>query len=204
MLEARQPVGIVTKSAMIARDADILSELAKLQLVRAFIGMTTLDDELQREMEPRASSPQRKLAAIRTLADSGVPIGVMAAPVIPGLNDAELPTILEAVAGAGAKYATYTFLRLPGAVRDVFLDWLERLHPLKQKRVENLIRSIRNGKMNETEFGTRMRGQGPVAEQVKQVFKVFAKRFGLDQPLPPLDGGRFEPPQPTSGQLRLF
>jgi DNA repair photolyase len=204
MLEARQPVGIITKNVLVTRDLDLLSPLAANHLVHVYLSITTLDAELARTMEPRTATPQAKLRAIRELSSAGVPVGVMTAPIIPGLNDCEIPAILEAAQEAGARSAGYVLLRLPFAVRPIFEEWLTRNYPEKADRVLALIRSTREGKLNNYQWGSRMRGQGPYAEQIAQTLKVFKKKFGLDQPLPPFDSTKFTPPRPRNGQLRLF
>ncbi len=202
--EARQPIGIVTKNALVVRDLDLLAPMARDGLVAVNISVTTLDDKLARAMEPRTSIPQARLRAIRELSAAGVPTQVMVAPVIPGLNDSEIPQILAAAAEAGAYSASYVLLRLPLTVEPVFREWLERTQPLKQQRVEGLIRQTRGGKLNQAEFGKRMRGEGPIAQQINSIFKVFANKHGLDRRLPKLRCDLFRPPRPTSGQLRLF
>src|SRR5262249_37396070 len=162
---------------------------------------TTLDAELARTMEPRTATPQARLRTVTALAAAGVPVGVMTAPIIPGLNDREIPSLLEAAKSAGAGTASYTPLRFPRAVRPIFEAWLTRTCPLQAERVLSLVRSTRDGKMNDSAFGRRKRGQGLYAEQIEQTFNVFRKRFGLDKPLPPLDHSQFTPPKPASGQL---
>ncbi|HVJ80070.1 MAG TPA: PA0069 family radical SAM protein [Planctomycetia bacterium] len=204
MLEFNQPVGIVTKGALIARDVDILKQLAARRLVQVRIAVTTLDDDLQREMEPRAASPKRRLAAMKTLSDAGVPVSLLLAPLIPGLTDNEVPEILRAAAEHGAKEAYYVLLRLPGAVREVFLEWVDRLHPLQRSRIEAAVRSIRSGNLNATAFKERMSGKGERADQIRQLFNVFKKRYGLDGSLPPFDRTLFRVPPDEDGQGRLF
>jgi DNA repair photolyase len=204
MLEARQASGIITKNALVARDLDLLEPLAKQRLAEVNLSITSLDAELQRTLEPRTSSPQAKLAAMRKLAAAGVPVRVMVAPVIPGLTDHEMPKILEAAAEAGATSAGYTLLRLPLAVRPIFLDWLGRNYATKLEKVKSLIRDTRSGALNDPNFGSRMRGDGPYAEQIRQTFKVYTKRYGLDRPLPEADETLFRPPRPASGQMSLF
>ncbi len=204
LLEARQPLGIVTKNALVTRDLDLLAPLAAANLVHVFVSVTTLDDNLARTMEPRTAAPQARLRAIHELSQAGVPTGVMVAPIIPGLNDREIPAILESARQAGAQAAGYVLLRLPLAVRPIFEEWITRNYPDQAERVFALIRSTRDGQMNNAKFGSRMRGQGPYAEQIGQTFQVFKRKLGLDRPLPPLDSTRFQPPQPISGQMRLF
>jgi DNA repair photolyase len=204
MLEARQPLGIVTKNALVLRDLDLLAPLASENLAHVYVSVTTLDGELARRLEPRTAAPPARLRAIAALAGAGVPVGVMMAPIIPGVNDREIPAILQAAKQAGARTAGYLLLRLPGAVRPIFEDWIQRHYPDKAERVFALIRSTREGKMNDTTWGTRMRGQGAYAEQIAQTVKVFKQKFGLSRTLPPLDGTKFVPPKPRKGQLRLF
>ena len=204
MLEARQPVGIISKNVLMLRDLDVIAQLAERRLITIFLSITTLDPSLARTMEPRTATPEAKMRAIRELTAAGVPTGVMVAPVVPGLTDAEMPSILEAAAEAGARSAGYVLLRLPLTVRPVFEDWLARSYPLKAERVLALIRSTRRGQMYTSEWKIRQRGEGPYAEQIAQNFKVFARRYGLDRSLEPLDTSQFEPPKPKSGQLKLF
>jgi DNA repair photolyase len=201
---ARQPMSIITKNALVTRDLDLLTEMAARNLVAVGVSITTLDADLARTMEPRTSSPEARLRTLQELSQAGVPARVMAAPLIPGLNDAELPGILEAARDAGAQTAGYNLLRLPLTVRPIFLEWLHRTQPTKAERVEGLIRSTREGKLNQSEFGTRFRGTGPMAEQIKRTFEVFSRKFGLNRPIAPLDASQFLPPLPKSGQRRLF
>jgi DNA repair photolyase len=204
MLEARQSVGIVTKNALVTRDVDFLAQLAAESLAHVYVSVTTLEAELARTMEPRTATPQARLRAISELSAAGVPVGVMVAPVIPGLNDREIPAILEAAREAGARSAGYVLLRLPLAVRPIFEEWLTRNYPEKADRIFSLVRATRGGRITDSTWGRRMRGQGEYADQIGQTFKVFKKKFGLDQPLPPLDHGKFMPPKPDEGQLTLF
>ena len=204
MLEARQPVGIVTKNALVARDLDVLGPLAVENLVHVYVSVTTLDQELARTMEPRTATPEARLRTVAKLAAAGVPVGVIAAPIIPGLNDREIPSLLEAAKAAGAGTASYTLLRLPLAVRPIFEEWLTRNRPDQADRVLSLVRSTRDGRMNDSQWGRRMRGQGLYAEQIEQTFNIFRKKHGLDHPLPPLDHSKFTPPKPATGQLLLF
>lgn len=202
-LECRQPVGIVTKNALVLRDLDLLQTMAAQRLVHVYLSLTTLDASLARSMEPRTSTPAARLRAIRELAAAQVPVGVMVAPVIPGLNDREIPALLAAAADAGAQAAGYVLLRLPQTVQAVFLDWLERSLPDARERIVAHIRATRGGAMNDSEFGRRMRGSGPMAEQIAQLFRTFARRHRLARGLPECDSSRFQPPALT-GQLRLF
>lgn len=203
-LESRQPIGIITKNALVVRDLDLLREMAALSLVQVNLSVTTLDEELARTMEPRTSTPRARLRAIRELTAAGVPVRVMMAPLIPGLNDREIPAVLQAVAEAGAQGASYVMIRLPLTVEPVFRDWLARTHPSHRERIEGLIRSVRGGEMYTSQFGSRMRGSGPIAEQIAQTFRVFARKHQLDRPFPTLDCSQFRPPRAKSGQLRLF
>ena len=202
--EARQPMSIITKNALVLRDLDLLRDMATHHVVHVAVSVTTLDAALARSLEPRTSTPAARLRAVRALAEAGVPVRVLIAPVIPGLNDSEVPAILAAAREAGAGSAGYTLLRLPLTVAPVFREWLERERPTTAGRVEGRIRDARAGKLNNAEFGERMRGTGEMARQIASLFRLFASRFGLDGPLPPYDCDQFRPPLPRSGQLRLF
>ncbi len=199
-----QPIGIVTKNALIVRDLDVLQQMARRRLVQVFLSVNSLDVDLAREMEPRTSPPAARLRAVAALAEAGVPVGVMVAPVIPGLNDSEIPEILAAAQQAGATSASWILLRLPLTVEPVFREWLERTQPLKAEKVLGLIRQVREGKLSSSAWGRRMSGTGPIAEQIRNLFQIFARKHGLSRPLPPLDTSRFVPPPSPSGQLRLF
>lgn len=203
-LAARQPVSIITKNALVVRDLDLLAEMARFGCAHVNMSLTTLDAGFGRRLEPRTSSPPARLRAIRDLTDAGVPVRVMTAPIIPGLNDSEIPALLEAAAKAGARHAAFTVLRLPLAVKPVFLEWLDRVEPLKRDRVVGLIQSVRGGKLNSSAFGERQRGTGEFAKQIEQTFKLFARKHGLDRSLPKLTTEHFTPPMLRSGQLRLF
>ncbi len=203
-VEARQPVGIVTKNALVARDVDLLAELARFDGAVVALSVNSLDERLSRSMEPRTSRPLARLRAVRQLADAGVPTMVMVAPIVPGLNDSEIPAVLEAARDHGAVSAGYTLLRLPFAVKEVFLDWLDRNHPTLRSRVEGLVRSTRRGRLNNTDFGERMRGHGEVARQIEQTFRLFQRRFGLDGRPRDLSTKHFRPPTTSDGQLSLF
>lgn len=201
--ETRQPLSLITKNALVLRDVDLLQRLAADRLVHVTIAVTTLDAPLARSMEPRTSTPTARLRAIRELAAAGVPVRVLLAPVIPGLTDEEMPAILEAAKEAGAGAAGYVLLRLPGAVEAVFLDWLAREQPERRERIEARIRSTRGGHLSDPRFGKRMSGEGLMAAQISQLFRVFARRVGLDGGLPEYDVTRFRPPSRT-GQMWLF
>jgi DNA repair photolyase len=173
LAEFRNPVAIVTKNDLVTRDIDLLSVVA--------VSLTTLDDGLRRVMEPRTSRPTRRLAAIETLAEAGVPVGVMTAPVIPGLNDHELPALISAAGRAGAGFAAYVPVRLPHAVRPLFEEWLERHFPNRKGKVLNRIRSMRGGKLNDPRFGSRMRGEGHFADHIAQIFSISCRRVGIEE-----------------------
>jgi DNA repair photolyase len=181
LLEFRNPVAIVTKNHLVARDADLLAELARHQAAVVFLSITTLDGDLARVLEPRASQPSGRLAALAELSRAGVPTGVMVAPVIPGLTEHEMPAVLIAAAKAGASWAGYTLLRLPGAVEPLFADWLSRHAPTRKKKVLGRIRSVRAGRLNDARFGSRMRGEGLLAEQIARLFRTARQRAGLNQ-----------------------
>lgn len=202
--ECKQAVSIITKNALIVRDLDLLAPMAKQRLVRTFVSVTTLDPKLARDMEPRTSIPEARLRAISMLASAGVPVGVMVAPIIPGLNDAEIPAILSAARQAGATAAGYVMLRLPLTVEPVFREWLERTQPNKVERVLERLREMRGGKLNQADFGARMVGSGVLADQIKQMFMVFRDKLGMGEKLPAVDTSLFTPPLPKTGQLRLF
>ena len=198
----RNPVGIVTKNHMVTRDLDLLRELAGHRAAMVMLSITTLDADLGRIMEPRTSSPKRRLAAVELLAKAGVPVGVMIAPVIPGLTDHEIPAILSAAAAAGATFAGFTPVRLPLGVAGLFEDWLARHFPDRKEKVLNRIRSMREGKLNNPQFGSRMAGSGVLAEQLRSLFNVAARRAGLDGPSPTLSIDAFR--RPGERQLSLF
>jgi DNA repair photolyase len=179
--DCNHPVGIVTKSALVTRDIDILAPMAAKRLARVALSVTTLDRDLARTLEPRASTPAKRLGAIRALADAGIPASVMVAPIIPALTDAEMESILEAALAAGATGAGYGLLRLPLEIKDLFTEWLDAHAPDKAKRVLDLVRSVRDGRLNDPSFGRRMRGQGPYAELINQRFHLATKRLGLGQ-----------------------
>ncbi len=181
LLEFRQPAGIITKNFLVTRDLDLLAQLARFECIGVFVSVTTLDADLASTLEPRAARPEHRLRAIRMLADAGVPVGVNVAPVIPGLTDHELPSILDAAATAGAKRAGYIILRLPWAVKDVFSQWLDTHAPSKKDRVLSRIRDLRGGKLYDADFATRMKGTGIFAKQTARMFEVNARRLGLNR-----------------------
>jgi DNA repair photolyase len=202
--ECRQPISIITKNALVLRDRDLLGQMALEGLVHVNVTVTTLNAALARSMEPRTSTPAARLKAIRGLADAGVPVRVLVAPVIPGLTASEIPAILAAAGEAGAQAAAYTMLRLPLTVAPVFREWLGRRSPDRAQKVEGQIRGMRGGKLNSAEFGERMVGSGEMAEQIAGLFRLFARKHGLDGGLPPYDCTRFRPPRSKAGQLWLF
>ena len=203
LAECRHPLSIVTKSALIERDLDLLAQLARDSLVQVFVSVTTLKPEIARTMEPRAAAPQRRLQTIARLNQAGVPCGVMVAPVIPFLTDAELENILQAAREQGARSADYTLLRLPYELKDLFRDWLHVHHPLQAQHVMSRLREMRGGRDNDPEFGSRMRGQGLFADLLAQRFDKACKRLGFNQEETCLDTGRFRAP-PKNGQITLF
>ncbi|UXN60934.1 PA0069 family radical SAM protein [Phyllobacterium zundukense] len=181
VLEAHQhPVGIVTKSALVVRDQDILARMAEKGLAKVALSVTSLDGKLARTMEPRASTPTRRLQALRSLSDAGIPVSVMVAPIIPGLNDHEVERILDSAHAMGAKEAGYVLLRLPLEVSPIFKDWLLRNYPDRYRHVLSLVRSMRGGKDYDAEWGKRMRGEGPYAWQIGRRFEIAAKRLGIN------------------------
>ena len=199
----RNPVGVITKSGLVARDADVLADLARHDAVHVLLSITTLDVDLAARMEPRAARPERRLAAIRTLHEAGVPVGVMVGPVIPGLNDREIPKILAAAAEAGARSASWVLLRLPRPVDELFSGWLAQHYPDRARHVLGRIRDTRGGGISDATFGRRQRGTGPYAEQIAQLFAAAARHHGLDGDLPRLDTRHFRRPDP-GGQLALL
>jgi len=199
------PVTIVTKSAGVLRDIDILQRMAERNLARVHISITTLDLRLARAMEPRACSPARRLQAIAGLAGAKIPVGVFASPMIPGLNDVELERILEAAAHAGASSANSILLRLPHELRDLFTDWLNRIVPHRAAKILALIRETRGGQLNDSAFGRRFAGSGPYSSLLRSRFHRAARQYGLDSPLAALDTTQFSHPgSAPSAQLALL
>jgi DNA repair photolyase len=179
LAEFRNPVSIITKNFLVTRDIDLLKELATFDAAHVTISITTMNAELAAKMEPRTSRPMHRLRAIEMLARAGVPVSVNVAPIIPGLNDREIPAVLEAAKAAGASDANYTMLRLPYGVKDVFTEWLKLNFPEKLDRILGTVREVRGGKLNVSDFGTRMRGEGNYADQINQMFHVFRERLGF-------------------------
>lgn len=199
-----QPVSLITKSVLIARDVDILAPMARDRLAGAIVSVTTLDRKLARDMEPRASTPGKRLEAITRLADAGVPVSVSFSPVIPGLNDHELETVLEAAAAAGATSAFYVTLRLPLEIKDLFREWLAEARPDRAARVMSLVRQTRDGKDYDARWFERMRGSGPVAALIATRFAAALKRYGLGAPRFDLDVTRFQRPAKAGDRLALW
>ena len=202
--KASHPVSIVTKSAMVMRDIDVLSELAARKLVRVALSVTTLDRKLARTMEPRASTPARRLEAIRALTEAGIPASMVVAPIIPALNDHEIERILDAGKAAGALEAGYVILRLPLEVSPLFRDWLLQNYPDRYRHVMSLVRSMRGGKDYDANWSTRMKGTGPYAEMMARRFHMAVKRLGLNQPSAPLAIHKFRLPPRIGDQLSLL
>ncbi len=205
VLEARgHPVGIVTKSALVTRDIDILSRMAERGLAKVALSVTTMDRMLARTMEPRASTPTKRLEAIRQLSDAGIPASVMVAPIVPGLTDPEIERILDSAHAAGAREAGYVVLRLPLEVSPIFKDWLLRHYPDRYRHVMSLIRSMRDGKDYDSEWGKRMKGAGPYAWQIGRRFEIAAKRLGLNLERRQLRTDQFVPAARPFEQLTLL
>lgn len=208
--ETRHPVGIVTKSALVLRDLDILARMAADGLAKVAISITTLDPALAREMEPRAATPSRRLATVKALADAGVPVAVLTAPIIPSLNEHEIERLLEAAAAAGATEAGYVLLRLPLEIKDLVAEWLAERHPSKMNRILSLVRQTRGGKLYDAGWGKRQTGEGPVAWTIGRRFELAVRRLGLDRRHLRLRTDLFTPPdrprrgEADAGQLSLF
>lgn len=205
LVEFRNPVAVITKSRLVARDADLLGELARFDAASVSISITTLDPELQRRMEPRAPRPGLRLAAIEALARAGVPVGVLVAPVVPGLTEHELPAILRAAAEAGASHAGYVVLRLPHAVKQLVDDWLARHYPERRDKVLRRVRALRGGRLYDPRWGVRQRGEGAYADQIAQLFEMGRRRAGIPAERRPLSTAHFRrPPAAEAPQLSLF
>jgi len=204
MRRFNHPLSIITKSVLISRDLDILGPMGREGLASAFVSITTLDRALARAMEPRASTPAKRLEAISRLADAGVPVGVGFAPVIPGLNDHELEAVLDAAKKAGASTAMYVNLRLPLEIKDLFREWLAEARPDRAARVMSLVRQTRGGRDYDPDWSQRMKGSGPVADLIAARFKAAVKRLGLDGPRHDLDVTRFRVPPDMRPQMDLF
>jgi DNA repair photolyase len=208
LAECEHPLTIVTKSALVERDIDLLAPMAAKNLVKVYVSIGTLDRVLARRLEPRAASPRRRLDVLRTLSQAGIPCGVMVAALIPALNDKTLEQVLEEAATAGAQEAAYVILRLPNELKDIFKEWLATHYPERADHVISIVRQMRGGKDNDPRFGERMRGTGNFAELIARRFAIACKRFGLNghgggRRVPELDCTRFVPPSPA-GQMKLF
>lgn len=201
LADFRNPVCVITKNYLVTRDADLLAELARFDAARVYLSITTLDSSLTPKLEPRASLPEARLRAIRVLSQAGIPVGVLAAPLIPGLNDHELAQILGEAAAAGAVLAGYVPLRLPFGVKEIFARWLEQHFPERKEKVLGRIQAMRGGRLNDSNFGSRMRGEGIFAEQLSSLFKVACRRAGLNEASHPLSIQHFRRLSP--GQLEL-
>ncbi len=204
LCECRHPVSIVTKSALIERDVDLLADMARDDLVTVMFSVTTLDPNLARRMEPRAVQPTRRLQAMRRLHDAGIPVGVLFAPLIPALNDHDMEGVLARAREAGAESAGYVLVRLPLEVRDLFGDWLARHEPGRAAHVMSLMRQLHGGKAYESAFGNRMRGRGVFADVIEQRFLAACRRLKLNQTRREPDSSRFRPPRKATTQLDLF
>lgn len=202
LADFRNPVGLITKNALVTRDFDVLSELASHNAVSVTFSVTTLDPELASTLEPRASRPAARLAAMKQLSEAGIPVGVSVAPIIPGLNDHEIPALMAAAAEHGASYATGTMLRLPYVVKDLFAGWLDRFEPGKKAMILGRVTELRGGKLNDSSFGTRFTGSGPMAEQIARLVEVSMRRAGLERSRVKLSTSAFRRKMP--GQMELF
>lgn len=208
MLDTGHPVSVVTKSSLIVRDIDLWAELARRNLAHVGISLTTLDGPLARQLEPRASAPHARLAAMRQLSEAGIPVSLFVSPLIPGLNDHELEKLLLAGQANGAQSASYTLLRLPHEVARLFREWLDWHAPEKTSRIMSVLYDMRGGRANDASFGSRMKGLGHYADLFRQRFDLTCRRLGLDRDFPPLDSAAFKPPPPAKPaderQLSLF
>jgi len=202
--DAGHPVGIVTKSALVMRDIDILSEMAKKNLAKVALSITTLDPKLARAMEPRAATPQRRLATVRALSAAGIPTAVMVAPIIPAINDTEIERVLDAAAAAGAESAGYVMLRMPFEIKDLFREWLREHFPSKEKHVISLVRDLHGGKDYDSTWGKRQTGAGPYAWSIGRRFELACERLGLNKKRSKLTTAHFHPPAANRRQLDLF
>ncbi|HTT07974.1 MAG TPA: PA0069 family radical SAM protein [Gammaproteobacteria bacterium] len=203
LYECGHPFTIITKSALVERDIDLLAPLAARRLVEVYVSVTTLDRQLARRMEPRATAPQRRIETLGALRAAGIPAGVMFAPVIPALNDQDMEKVLESAHAAGALYAGYVMLGLPYEIKDLFREWLRRHYPLRAEHVLNVIRDLRGGRENDPRFGSRMRGEGHFAELIARRFAAACRKLGLNRPERALDTTQFRPPS-INGQLSLI
>lgn len=203
LTEFRNPFTIVTKNYLVTRDCDILEEMASLNAVRVMISLTTLNPDLTSIMEPRTSRPDRRFKAIRELTKAGIPAGVLFAPVIPGLTDEELPKLVAEAANAGARFGSYVLLRLPHSVVPLFEEWLSRYFPDRKQKVLSRLKSLRGGKLYDSRFGYRMKGEGAYAEQIRQTFRIACRRYGLREEAPSLTTRHFRR-VPAQGEFDLW
>jgi DNA repair photolyase len=204
LAEFRNPVIVVTKNHLVTRDVDLLAALAEHDAVSVYLSVTTLDATLARTMEPRTSSPERRLDAIATLARADVPVGVLVAPIVPALTDSEIPRILEACAAAGARYAGHVVLRLPHGVKEIFEEWLATHYPDRREKVLARVRSVRGGELYQARFGERMSGTGIFAEQIHALFETSRQRYGLAARGPSPSVAAFRRPSAPGDQGELF
>jgi DNA repair photolyase len=202
LVEHQHPFSIVTKSALVERDLDLIAPMARRNMARVYVSVTTLDGKLARALEPRAAAPHRRLQALRTLSSAGVEVGVMVAPVIPQLNDSDLEAILSAAADSGARYAGWVLLRLPREVAPLFRDWLDAHYPLRADHIMSLVQQLRGGRDYDATFGSRMRGTGTFAQLLEQRFKLACLRHGFNRERAPLDITQFRPPVRKSGTTK--
>jgi len=200
-LEYKQPIGMITKNALILRDTDILREMAKLNLCMVYVSINSLNEQLRQKMEPRTTTAKQRLKIVEDLSKAGIPMGVMVAPLVPGLSDHEIPAILKTVASAGAISAGYTIVRLNGAIGGIFEDWLRKNFPDRFEKVWHLIQSCHGGNVNDSRFGDRMRGDGNIAQMIRDNFKLHCRLNHLNEQKIELDSGLFKVPE---AQLRLF
>ncbi|MES2455384.1 MAG: PA0069 family radical SAM protein [Bacteroidota bacterium] len=200
-LEYRQPIGMITKNALILRDIDILSEMAKLNLCMVYVSINSLNEKLRQKMEPRTTTSRQRLKIVEELSKAGIPMGVMVAPLVPGLSDHEIPAILTTIASAGATSAGYTIVRLNGAIGGIFEDWLRKNYPDRFEKVWHMIQSCHGGSVNDSRFGERMRGDGHIAQMIRDNFKLHCRLNHLNEKRTELDSSLFKVPQ---AQLRLF
>lgn len=204
LAECRHPVVLITKNHLITRDVDLLAELARHSATAVYISLTTLDTDLAHKLEPRASSPKMRLEAIRILHEAGVPVGVSTAPIIPGLNDSEIPALIEAARAAGAQFAGYTVVRLPFAVKDVFRAWLDQHFPGMRDKILSRIEETQGRTLSHGDFGKRLKGVGVWSEQIAALFKVSIKRAGMYHRRPEVNAEAFRRPRDAGGQMELF
>ncbi len=203
LLLFKHPVGIITKNALVLRDLDLLKSLAELNLVIVSLSITTNSESIRAKLEPRTSSITNRIKAVEVLSKNGIPVNVMIAPIIPGLNDDSIVDLISQVSAAGAKSVNYTMVRLNGQIGDVFTDWIEKTFPEKAKRVLHLIREVQNGQLNNSEFGTRMRGTGEYAKHIKQLFEMGRLKYLKNRTLPKLNTSLFEVPKQAGDQLKF-